>query len=157
MYTRRKSWMKKCSHYMWIWTWDLVSILEGVSGCLKFNTNGIISRYKARLRVMHIFMHRLWETFSRLLKMAIVQAIIFVATSRDSMLPNMGVKNAFLRYELQKEHYRRDNKDLSHQNYVCKFYKALRLVPSAWHIKAFVNIDFHMTCWSFVVACVNEG
>jgi len=91
-------------------TWELVPLPEGkrAIGCkwvykLKHNSDGSISRYKAKLVAKgYAQTHGInyEETFAPVAKMTIVRAMITVATSRGWVLHQMDVKNAFLHGEL---------------------------------------------------------
>ncbi|MCO5613377.1 hypothetical protein L7F22_067653 [Adiantum nelumboides] len=92
------------------------------------------------------------ETFALVAKMAIVEAIIAVATSKGWILHQMD-KNAFLHGDLQEEVYMEQPPgyhDTGHPNYVCKLQKALyglKQSPWAWHDKIaqyLITIGFHM-------------
>jgi len=100
--------------------------------------------------------------------MAIVRAVIAVATSRGWMLHQMDVKNAFLHGELQEEVYLDQPpgyEDMSHPNYVCRLRKALyelKQAPRTWHDKIaeyLVTIGFRMSDadHSFYVCKSDEG
>ena len=96
-------------------TWDLVPLPKGknVIGCkwvykVKHNGNGSISRYKARLvskGYAQTYGVDYEETFSLVAKMATICTIIAVAVSKQWVLHQMDVKNAFLHDELQEEAY----------------------------------------------------
>lgn len=71
--------------------------------------------------------------------MAIIRAIITMATSKGWVLHQVDVKNAFLRGDFQEAVYMDQPlgyEDLSHPDYVCKFKKALyglKQAPWSWH------------------------
>jgi hypothetical protein len=91
-------------------TWELVPLPEGKKaiGCkwvykVKHNSDGSISRYKARLVTKgYAQTHGIdyEETFALVAKMATMKAAIAVAASRGWVLHQMDVKNAFLHGEL---------------------------------------------------------
>jgi len=145
-------------------TWELVPLREGKKaiGCkwvykVKHNSDGSISRYKARLIAKgYAQTHGIdyEETFAPVAKMATVRVVITVAASKGWLLHQMDVKNAFLHGELQEEVYLDQPlgyEDISHPNYVCKLCKALyglKQAPRAWHDKiaeSLVTIGFRMS------------
>jgi hypothetical protein len=119
-------------------TWELVPLPEGKKaiGCkwvykVKHNSDGSISRYKARL-VAKIYAQThgidYEETFAHVAKMATMRVVIAVAASRGWLLHQMDVKNALLHGELQEKVYLDQPlgyEDMSHPNYVCRLRKAL--------------------------------
>ena len=145
-------------------TWELVRLHEGKKaiGCkwvykVKHNSDGSISRYKARLAAKGYAQTHgtdYEETFAPVAKMATVRAVITVAPSRGWVLHQMDVKIAFLHGKLQEEVYLDqppDYEDMSHPDYVCRLRKALyglKQAPRACHDKIaeyLVTIGFCMS------------
>jgi hypothetical protein len=124
---------------------------------MKHNSNGSISKYKARLIAKgYAQTHGIdyEETFAPVAKMATVRAMIAVATSRGWVLHKMDVKNVFLHGELQEKVYLDQPlgyEDMSHPDYVCRLRKALyglKQALRAWHDKIaeyLVTISFCMS------------
>ena len=90
-------------------TWDLVDAPKGVKpiGCrwvykVKYNTDGSVNRYKARL-VAKVYAQKhdidYNETF------ASVRVLLVVATAKGWHLHKMDVKNVFLQGELEEQVY----------------------------------------------------
>ena len=123
---------------------------------MKHNSDGSVSRYKARLVAKgyaQTYGIDYEETFSPVAKMATVHAIIAVAASKNWVLHQMDVKNAFLDGDLQEEVYMEQPQgyeDERHPHYVCKLKKALyglKQAPRAWHariVSYLVSIGFYM-------------
>ena len=144
-------------------TWDLVPLPKdkNMIGCkwiykVKHNADGSVSRYKARLVAKgyaQTYGIDYEETFSPVAKMATVRTIIAVAASKNWVLHQMDVKNAFLHGDLQEEVYMEQPQgyeDATHPDYVCKLKKALyglKQAPRAWHARiaaCLISIGFHM-------------
>ena len=98
---------------------------------LKLNSDGSILRYKARLvaRGFHqqagIDFH---ETFSPIIKPAIVRLVIAIAISYKWSLRQLDVSNTFLHGYLKKDVYMQQPPsyvDSLHPSYVCKLHKSL--------------------------------
>ena len=111
---------------------------------VKHNSDGSVSKYKARLNVKGFAQtHGIDydETFAPVAKMATVRTVIAVAAAKGWYLHQMDVKNAFLQGDLQEEVYMDQPpgyEDESHPDYVCKLRKALyglKQAPRAWHQK----------------------
>ncbi|MCO5567348.1 hypothetical protein L7F22_021038 [Adiantum nelumboides] len=96
-------------------TWELTPFPKGKKpiGCrwvykIKHNSDGSVSRYKARLVARgyaQTYGIDYEETFTHNAKMATVRAVIAVATTKAWILHQMEVKNAFLHGDLQEEVY----------------------------------------------------
>ncbi len=119
-------------------TWELVPLPKGKKaiGCkwvykVKHNSDGSISRYKARLIAKgYAQTHGIDydETFVPVAKMATVKVVIAMAASRGWVLHQMDVNNVFLHGELKEEMYLDQPpgyEDMSHPDYVCRLRKAL--------------------------------
>ena len=96
-------------------TWSLVPFPPGSHpiGCkwvfkVKFNSNGTVERYKARL-VAKEFTQREWinynETFTPVAKLTSVRCLLAVASIRNWTLHQMDVHNVFLHGALDEEVY----------------------------------------------------
>ena len=75
---------------------------------VKHNVNDTVNRYKAWLVVKgYAQTHGVdyEEAFARLTKMTSIRTVIALATAKGWHLPQMDVKNAFLRGELDEEVY----------------------------------------------------
>ncbi len=149
-------------------TWELVALPKDKKtiGCkwvykVKHNTDGFVSRYKARLVTKgyaQTYGIDYEETYSPVAKMTTVRAIIAMAAKGWS-LHQMDVKNVFLHGDLQEEMYMEQPPgyvDQTHPNLVCRLKKVLyglKQTPRAWLDKIgqyFVtsgfqtsNVDFH--------------
>ncbi|MCO5584053.1 hypothetical protein L7F22_037975 [Adiantum nelumboides] len=93
-------------------TWELVALPKGKKpiGCrwvykVKHNSDGSVSRYKARLIAKgyaQTYGIDYEETFAPIAKMATVRVVIAMAVAKGWILHQMDVKNAFLRGYLQE-------------------------------------------------------
>ena len=109
---------------------------------IKRKADGSIDRYKARL-VAKGFKQRYGidyeDTFSPVVKIAIIRLVLSFAVSRGWSLRQLDVKNAFLHGVLEKEVYMRQPPgcvDRHKPNYICKLDKALyglKQAPRAWY------------------------
>ena len=119
-------------------TWELTPLPneKKAIGCkwvykVKHNADGLISRYKARLVAKgyaQTYGIDFEETFSPVVKMATVRAIISMAAAKGWELQQMDVKNAFLNGKVQEEVYMEQPKGYVHPefpHYVCRLKKAL--------------------------------
>jgi hypothetical protein len=119
-------------------TWELVALLKDKKaiGCkwvykVKHNVDGSVSRYKARLFVKgyaQTYGIDYEETYSPVVKMTNVRAIITMASTKGWSLHQMDVKNAFLHGDLQEEVYMEQPPgyvDQTHLNLVYRLKKAL--------------------------------
>lgn len=95
--------------------WKIVQLPPGKSpiGCkwvfkVKYQANGTIERFKARLIAKGYNQHEgvdYQETFSPMVEIVIVRAVISMATAQDWYLRQMDVYNAFLQGDLYEEVY----------------------------------------------------
>ena len=159
-------------------TWDLMPLPHDKKaiGCkwvykVKHNADGSVSRYKARL-VAKGFAQTYGidyeETFSPVVRMATVRAVIAMAAAKGWSLHQMDVKNAFLHGDLQEEVYMMQPEgyeDNSHPDFVCRLRKALyglKQAPRAWSDKIgqyLVTIGFQIfnSNFSLYVKRTNRG
>ncbi len=75
---------------------------------VKHNTNGFVSKYKTRLVTKgyaQTYGIDYEETYSLVVKMTTVKAIIAMAVAKGWSLHQMDVKNVFLHGDLQEEVY----------------------------------------------------
>ena len=96
-------------------TWDVLQCPPSIKpiGCkwvysIKFNPDGTLARYKARLVALgnrQEYGIDYDETFAPVAKMTIVRTILAIATSQSWPLYQMVVKNAFLHGDLKEEVY----------------------------------------------------
>ncbi|KAJ0971875.1 hypothetical protein J5N97_019834 [Dioscorea zingiberensis] len=112
-------------------TWHLVPPRRGLNviDCkwvfkLKKNADGTLERYKARL-VAKGFKQRYGidydDTFSPVVKPAIVRLILSIAVSRGWNLRQVDVQNAFLHGYLQEDVYMRQSPDMRTLNSLITF------------------------------------
>jgi histone deacetylase 1/2 len=130
-------------------TWRLVPPSKGknIIDCkwvfkIKRKSDGSIERYKARL-VAKGFKQRYGidyeDTFSLVVKIAIVRLVLSVVVSRGWSLRQLDVQNAFLHGVLEEEVYMRQPpgfENVSVSNYVCRLDKAiygLKQSARAWY------------------------
>jgi hypothetical protein len=130
-------------------TWDLVPRPHGanvVTGKwifkLKLHADGSLERYKARY-VLRGFTQRPGvdydETFSPVVKPATVRTVLTLALSRDWLVHQLDVKNAFLHGTLTEIVYCTQPVgfvDPAHPDMVCKLNKflyGLKQAPRAWY------------------------
>ena len=119
-------------------TWSLVPAPPNVNlvGCkwvykLKLNSDGSISRYKARLVAKSFHQQAgvdFHETFSPMVKPATVRLMLAIAVSCRWSLRQLDVSNAFLHGYLKEEVYMHQPLgyvDSVHPDYVCKLHKSL--------------------------------
>ena len=94
-------------------TWDLVDAPKGVKsiGCrwvykVKYNTDGLVNQYKARV-VVKGYAQKYGidydEMFAPVAKMTTVRVFLAVAAAKGWHLHQMDVKNAFLQRELEEK------------------------------------------------------
>ena len=131
-------------------TWHLVPPCKGrnIIGCkwvyeIKRKSDGTLDRYKARL-VAKGFKQRYGidyvDTFSPVVKAAIIRTILSIAVSRGWSFRQLDVQNAFLHGHLEEEVYMAQPpgyEDKRKPNHVCKLDKALlyglKQAPRAWY------------------------
>lgn len=119
-------------------TWVLVPVpsQRSVVRCkwvykVKMNSDGSISRYKARLVAQGFTQEQgidYSETFSPVVRHSTVRLILALATSCKWPLRQLDIKNAFLHGELQEEVYMQQPQgfvDSQHPKYVCRLLKSL--------------------------------
>ncbi|CAL8994451.1 unnamed protein product [Prunus brigantina] len=131
-------------------TWNLVPPPDkNIVGCrwiykIKRNSDGTISRYKARLVAQGFSQeHGLDydEIFSPVVRHTTVRLVLSLAAMFKWDLRQLDVKNAFLHGELQEEVYMRQPQgftDSTYPNHVCKLQKSLyglKQAPRAWNAK----------------------
>lgn len=137
-------------------TWNLVPKPKDIQPVsykwvYKIKEDGSIDKYKARLVVRGFsqkYAEDYEETFSPVAKMISFRVVLAIAASHDWKLWQLGVKNAFLYGELDKDIYMdqppRYVSNL-HSNYVCKLKKALyglKQALRAWYKKIAQYLNF---------------
>ncbi|KAH9744437.1 retrovirus-related pol polyprotein from transposon RE2 [Citrus sinensis] len=129
-------------------TWDLVILTAAVKVVgnkwifiIKYNSDGSISRYKARLVVKGF--HQTYgidysETFSPVVKASTVRVILSLAVMNNWIIRQVDVNNAFLNGILVEDVYMAQPEgfvDPEKPHHVCKLKKALyglKQAPRAW-------------------------
>jgi hypothetical protein len=143
-------------------TWDLVPLPSNGATVgwkwifqVKRNADGSIDRFKARLVVKGF--HQCpgvdyKETFSPVVKPAIIRAVLSVAVMSGWELRQMDVNNPFLNGALTETVFMVQSpgfRDLSKPNHVCRLNKAiygLKQAPKAWYTAlktAILQMGFH--------------
>jgi histone deacetylase 1/2 len=155
----RKAMDEEFDALQWNNTWRLVPSHAGknVIDChwiykIKRKSDGSIDRYKARL-VAKGFKQRYGidyeDTFSPLVKIAIVRLVLALSVSRGWSLRQLDVKNEFLHGVLEEEEREPpgyEDKDKPH--HICKLDKALyglKQAPRAWYSRLsakLINLGF---------------
>lgn len=104
---------------------------------VKYNPNGTVSRYKARLEAKGYHQKEgidYIETFSPVAKSSIVKVILTLAVTYGWYIKQVDVNNAFLNRELSKIVYMSKPDDFESKkkpNHVCKLTKALDSIKQA--------------------------
>lgn len=109
--------------------------------CHKFNPDGSLSCYKARL-VFCVFSQQLGvgydETFSPVVKPTTIRTVLSLAISRSWPIHQLDIKNAFLHGLLDETVYSQQPSgfvDHMHPSHVCQLSKSLyglKQAPRAW-------------------------
>jgi Reverse transcriptase (RNA-dependent DNA polymerase) len=111
---------------------------------IKYNSDGIIERYKARLVAKdytQTYGIDYQETFAPVAKMNTVRILFSLAVNQNWTLYQLDVKNAFLQGVLEEEAYMLippRHKEENKSNLVCKLKKSiygLKQSPRAWYGK----------------------
>ncbi|GJT97946.1 ribonuclease H-like domain-containing protein [Tanacetum coccineum] len=129
-------------------TWALVPRLTNVKTVRsmwllkhKFNADGSLSRYKARLVANGRSQQQgidCDKTFSPVVKPAAIRTVLSLAVTRDWPIHQLNVKNAFLHGQLSKTVYMHQLPrfvDSAHPDYVCHLQRSLyglKQDPRAW-------------------------
>jgi histone deacetylase 1/2 len=130
-------------------TWHLVPPIKGRNIIdskwvfkIKRKADGTLDKYKARL-VAKGYKQRYGidyeDTFSPVIKMPTIRAILSIAVSKGWSLRQLDVQNAFLHGVLEEEVYIKQPpgyEDKTRPGYVCKLDKALygvKQAPRAWY------------------------
>ncbi|GJR20593.1 ribonuclease H-like domain-containing protein [Tanacetum coccineum] len=107
----------------------------------KFNADGSLSRYKARLVANGRSQQQgidFDETFSPVVKPATIRTVLSLAVTRDWPIHQLDVKNAFLHGQLSETVYMHQPPgfvDSAHPDYVCHLQRSLyglKQAPRAW-------------------------
>ena len=147
-------WKKSCSAEITALedqhTWDIVSLPPGKVAIgskwvfkIKYNADGTIERHKSRLVAFgnrQVEGEDFDETFSPVVKMTTVRALLRLAASRKWDVHQMDVHNAFLHGDLQEEVYMKLPPGFVHSDptEVCRLRKSLyglRQAPRCWFAK----------------------
>ncbi|KAJ9565992.1 hypothetical protein OSB04_001958 [Centaurea solstitialis] len=116
----------------------------------KFDSNGRLERYKARL-VAQGFSHQpgldFDDTFSPVVKPATIRTVLSISISRNWPIHQLDVKNAFLHGDLTEAVYMRQPPgyvNSSFPDHVCRLRKALyglKQAPRAWYYRFAVYLS----------------
>jgi histone deacetylase 1/2 len=157
-------------------TWHLVPRVKGRNIIdskwvfkLKRKADGTLDKYKARL-VAKGFKQRYEmdyeDTFSPVIKMSTIRAILSIAISKGWGLRQLDVQNAFLHGILEEEVYMRQPpgyEDKTRPNFVCKLDKALyglKQAPHAWYARLsskLISLGFHAAKANTSLFYFNKG
>ncbi|KAJ0828851.1 putative RNA-directed DNA polymerase [Helianthus annuus] len=108
----------------------------------KFNANGSLQRYKARLVVNGKSQQveiDCFDTFSPVVKPTTIRTVLSIAVSRNWPIRQLDVKNAFLHGDLNETVYMFQPPgfvDKNHPSFVCRLRKSLyglKQAPRAWY------------------------
>ena len=111
---------------------------------VKYNTDGSVAKYKARLVVkgfQQIMGVNCFETFSPVIKLATVRVVLSLAVMSNWKIRQVDVNNAFLNGELSEEVFMDQPEGFiiaEKPDYVCKLHKSLyglKQPPRAWYDK----------------------
>ena len=132
-------------------TWELVPLPKDRKsiGCkwiykIKYNADGSVERYKARLVALGYLQKEgidYTETFAPVAKMTSIRTLLALAAIDDAEIHQMDVKTAFLNGDLEEEIYMDQPKGFSSkskEDMVCKLSKTiygLKQSPRAWYKK----------------------
>jgi histone deacetylase 1/2 len=145
-------------------TWHLVPPIKGRNIIdskwvfkIKRKADGTLDKYKARL-VAKGYKQRYGidyeDTFSPVIKMPTIRAILSIVVSKGWSLRQLDVQNAFLHGVLEEEVYMKQPlgyEDKTRPGYVCKLDKALyglKQAPRAWYARLstkLLSLGFHVS------------
>ena len=119
-------------------TWSLVPrhYSMNILGCkwvfrLKYNPDGSVERYKARLVTKGYNQQAgvdYFDTFSSIVKPTTIRLVLALAVSRGWPLRQLDISNAFLHGDVREDVYMLQStgfKDPARPSYICKLHKSL--------------------------------